>query len=116
MRAVNRLSSFRRVFCGDKIMRTLLIAVVATVGLSAVVAAQPYPSRPITMIVPYATGGSTDAIGRIMAERMRASLGQAVVAENVTGANGSIGVGRAVRAAPDGYTISLGAWPTHVVN
>jgi tripartite-type tricarboxylate transporter receptor subunit TctC len=94
----------------------LLIAVVAAFGLPGLASAQPYPSRPITMVVPYATGGSTDAIGRIMAERMRASLGQTVVAENVTGANGSIGVGRAARAAPDGYTISLGAWPTHVVN
>ncbi len=97
-------------------MRVLLIAVVAAFGLAGLASAQPYPSRPITMVVPYATGGSTDAIGRIMAERMRASLGQTVVAENVTGANGSIGVGRAARAAPDGYTISLGAWPTHVVN
>jgi tripartite-type tricarboxylate transporter receptor subunit TctC len=97
-------------------MRVLLIAVVAAFGLAGLASAQPYPSRPITMVVPYATGGSTDAIGRIMAERMRASLGLTVVAENVTGANGSIGVGRAARAAPDGYTISLGAWPTHVVN
>jgi tripartite-type tricarboxylate transporter receptor subunit TctC len=97
-------------------MKVLLIAVVAAFGLAGLASAQPYPSRPITMVVPYATGGSTDAIGRIMAERMRASLGQTVVAENVTGANGSIGVGRAARAAPDGYTISLGAWPTHVVN
>lgn len=97
-------------------MKVLLIAVAAVLGIAGAAPAQPYPSRPITMIVPYATGGSTDAIGRIMAERMRASLGQTVVAENVTGANGSIGVGRAARAAPDGYTISLGAWPTHVVN
>jgi tripartite-type tricarboxylate transporter receptor subunit TctC len=97
-------------------MKVLLIAVVAAFGLAGLASAQPYPSRPITMVVPYATGGSTDAIGRIMAERMRASLGQTVVAENVTGANGSIGVGRAARSAPDGYTISLGAWPTHVVN
>jgi tripartite-type tricarboxylate transporter receptor subunit TctC len=97
-------------------MKTLLIALAAIVGFVSEVIAQPYPSRPITMVVPYATGGSTDAIGRIMAERMRVSLGQTVVAENVTGANGSIGVGRAARSAPDGYTIVLGAWPTHVVN
>src|SRR5262245_37732244 len=97
-------------------MKVLLIAFAAACGIAGGAAAQSYPSRPITMIVPYATGGSTDAIGRIMAERMRASLGQAVVAENVTGANGSIGVGRAARAAPDGYTIGMGAWPTHVVN
>jgi len=97
-------------------MKVLLVAIAAVLGTVGSAAAQPYPSRPITMIVPYATGGSTDAIGRIMADRMRASLGQTVVAENVTGANGSIGVGRAARAAADGYTIGLGAWPTHVVN
>lgn len=97
-------------------MRVWLIVAVAVLGTAGQAGAQSYPSRPITMIVPYATGGSTDAIGRIMAERMRVSLGQSVVAENVTGANGSIGVGRAARAAPDGYTIGLGAWPTHVVN
>lgn len=97
-------------------MKTLLLAWAVIAGLHHAAMAQSYPTRPVTMIVPYATGGSTDAIGRIVAERMRSSLGQAVVAENVTGANGSIGVGRAARAAPDGYTISLGAWPTHVVN
>ena len=96
-------------------MKILLVALAAVLGITQATA-QPYPSRPITMIVPYATGGSTDAIGRIVADRMRIPLGQTVVAENVTGANGSIGVGRAARAAPDGYTISLGAWPTHVVN
>ena len=96
-------------------MKVLLVALAAVLGITQATA-QPYPLRPITMIVPYATGGSTDAIGRIVADRMRIPLGQTVVAENVTGANGSIGVGRAARAAPDGYTISLGAWPTHVVN
>jgi tripartite-type tricarboxylate transporter receptor subunit TctC len=78
--------------------------------------AQAYPSRPMTMIVPYAAGGPTDTIARIMGERMRASLGQIVVVENVTGAAGTIGVGRAARAAPDGYTICIGHWGTHVVN
>lgn len=77
---------------------------------------QPYPSRPITMIVPFAPGGPVDAIGRILAEHMRASLGQPVIIENVGGAAGSIGVGRAARAAPDGYTLSIGNWATHVVN
>lgn len=77
--------------------------------------AQTYPSRPITMIVPFAAGGPTDTIGRIIAERLRATLGQPVIVENVTGAGGSIGVGRAVRAAPDGYTLILGQWGTHVV-
>jgi tripartite-type tricarboxylate transporter receptor subunit TctC len=78
--------------------------------------AQAYPMKPITMIVPFAAGGATDVIARIVAGRMRISLGQPVIIENVTGANGSIGVGRAVRAAPDGYTIVIGSWTTHVVN
>jgi tripartite-type tricarboxylate transporter receptor subunit TctC len=78
--------------------------------------AQTYPSRPITMIVPFAAGGPTDRIGRIVAEGMRASLGQPIVIEDVTGASGTIGVGRAVRAAPDGYTLSMGMWATHVLN
>ena len=78
--------------------------------------AQTYPSRPITMIVPFAAGGPTDRIARIVAEGMRASLGQTIVIEDVTGASGTIGVGRAVRAAPDGYTLSMGMWATHVLN
>ena len=77
--------------------------------------AQTYPSKPITVIVPFAAGGSTDVIGRILAERMRVSLGQTVIIENVTGAGGTLGVGRAVRAAPDGYTISLGQNGSHVI-
>jgi tripartite-type tricarboxylate transporter receptor subunit TctC len=78
--------------------------------------AQTYPTRPITIVVPYAAGGPTDVIGRILAERMRATLGQTVIIENVAGANGTIGVGRVARATPDGYTISIGHWSTHVVN
>ena len=81
---------------------------------AAVAQAQTYPSRPITLVVPFPPGGSTDAAARIMAERMRASLGQSVVIENVGGAGGSIGVGRVARAAPDGYTIDIGQWDTHV--
>src|SRR5215203_214499 len=76
--------------------------------------AQSYPSRPITLVVPFPPGGSTDAAARIMAERMRATLGQSVVIENVGGAGGSIGVGRVARAAPDGYTFDIGQWDTHV--
>ena len=68
------------------------------------------------MVVPFAAGGPTDTIARIMAERMSKALGQTVVVENVTGAAGSIGVGRVARAAPDGYTLSIGHWSTHVVN
>ena len=79
-------------------------------------AAQAFPSRPVTMIVPLAVGGSTDVIARIVAEGMRASLGQPVIVENVTGAGGSIGVGRVARSAPDGYTISLGQWGTNMAN
>ncbi len=70
--------------------------------------AQTYPSRPITMIVPFPAGAGYDTIGRIIAERMRASLGQPIIIENVGGADGSIGVGRAARATPDGYTIVVG--------
>jgi tripartite-type tricarboxylate transporter receptor subunit TctC len=78
--------------------------------------AQAYPTRPITMIVPYAAGGPTDVFGRIIAEAMKRPLGQPVIVENVTGADGSIGVGRAARARPDGYTIDLGIMSTHVLN
>jgi tripartite-type tricarboxylate transporter receptor subunit TctC len=78
--------------------------------------AQAYPSRPITIVVPFAAGGPTDTIARILAERMRAFFGQTVLVENVTGANGSIAVGRVARAAPDGYTLSIGQTGTHVLN
>jgi len=85
-------------------------------AVSRIAGAQSYPARPITMIVPASAGGPTDAIGRIMAERMRVSLGQTVVIENVSGAGGSIGVGRVARAAPDGYTIGIGHWTHYVLN
>ena len=78
--------------------------------------AQAYPSRPIAMVVPFPAGGPNDTIGRLIAEHMRISLGQPVVIENVSGANGSIGVGRVARAAGDGYTLGIGTWATHVVN
>src|SRR5262245_12829944 len=76
--------------------------------------AQTYPTRPITLVVPFPPGGSTDVVARIMAERMRPVLGQPVIIENVGGAGGSIAVGRVARAAPDGYTIDIGQWDTHV--
>ena len=85
------------------------------VGAPAV-RAQAYPARPITIIVPFAAGGPTDTIARVIGEGLRASLGQSIVIENVSGAAGTIGVGRAARAAPDGYTISIGQWGTHVAN
>jgi tripartite-type tricarboxylate transporter receptor subunit TctC len=75
-----------------------------------------YPSHPITVIVPFAAGGPSDAMARILAERMKVTLGEALLVENVTGAGGSIGVGRAVRSVPDGYTISFGHLGTHVAN
>src|SRR3954465_8427626 len=78
--------------------------------------AQTYPSQPITMLVGYAVGGPSDTIARIMADRMKAALGQPVIIENVTGAAGSLAVGRGARAAPDGYTLVMGDWSTHVVN
>jgi tripartite-type tricarboxylate transporter receptor subunit TctC len=100
-------------------IRTMIVAALALAVLPGIVqtaAAQPYPSHPITMVVPLAAGGSFDAIARILAERMRAPLGQPVIVENVSGATGSIGVGRVARAAADGYTLSYGGWPTHVLN
>jgi tripartite-type tricarboxylate transporter receptor subunit TctC len=99
-------------------MRRLVLIVGFTVAFASIehTAAQVYPSRPITMVVPFAVGGPTDAIGRIIAERMRGALGQPVITENVTGAAGNIGVGRVARAAGDGYTLGIGAWSTHVVN
>ena len=92
------------------ITAALVIAAVNTAS------AQVYPSRPLTLVVPFPAGGSTDAIGRIVAERMRVSLGQPVIIENVGGAGGSIGVGRVARATPDGYTLDIGQWDTHVAN
>jgi tripartite-type tricarboxylate transporter receptor subunit TctC len=77
--------------------------------------AETYPSRPITMIVPFAAGGGTDVLARILAERMSRPLGQTVIVENVAGAAGVIGVGRAVHAPPDGYTLSIGTLTTHVL-
>jgi len=78
--------------------------------------AQTYPTRTITLVVPYPAGGPTDTIARILAERMKTPLGQAVIVENITGAGGSIGVGRVAAAAPDGYTLSIGHTQTHVFN
>jgi tripartite-type tricarboxylate transporter receptor subunit TctC len=91
-------------------------AAVAAPALVRTSAAESFPSRPITMIVPFPAGGNVDVTGRVLAERMRASLGQPVIVENVAGANGSIGVGRVARARPDGYTIDLGFLGGHVQN
>jgi tripartite-type tricarboxylate transporter receptor subunit TctC len=93
----------------------LAASVVALSPGPRIARAQAYPTRPITMIVPFSAGGAADVIGRVVAETMGKSLGQSVIVENVTGADGSIGVSRAARARPDGYTICLGAVDTLVV-
>ena len=97
-------------------MRILLAALCRPRRYACAAQAQPYPSRPITLVVPFAAGGPTDTLARIIGERMRQSLGQTIVIETTTGAAGSIGVGRVARAAPDGYTIGIGHVGTHVVN
>jgi len=98
--------------------RTTLLALMIAFGIDAArpLAAQTYPTRPISIVVPFPAGGPVDVVGRLLAERMRESLGQPVLIENVTGASGSIAVGRVARAAPDGYTLILGNLGTHVVN
>src|SRR5471030_3507442 len=78
--------------------------------------AQTFPSKQITLVVPFTAGGPTDTLARILTERMSRTLGQTVIVENTTGAAGTIGVARVARAAPDGYTIGIGHWSTHVVN
>jgi tripartite-type tricarboxylate transporter receptor subunit TctC len=89
---------------------------IAILAFGAVAAAENFPSRPITIIVPFSAGGPSDAMARILAERMKVTLGETLLVENVTGAGGSVGVGRAVRSPPDGYTISFGHLGTHVAN
>jgi tripartite-type tricarboxylate transporter receptor subunit TctC len=99
-------------------MRKLLTVVIVTLfGLawSGAAVAQNYPTRQITVIVPFPAGGATDTLGRFLAEKMRAILGQTVIIENIAGAAGSIGVGRAVRSPADGYTLSIGTSTTHML-
>jgi tripartite-type tricarboxylate transporter receptor subunit TctC len=102
---------------------TKLLALAVTAVASAVVLmttgaapAQTYPTRPITVVVPYPPGGPTDVVARILGERMGAILGQPIIVENVSGGSGNIGVGRVARAAPDGYTLSLGNSGSHILN
>jgi tripartite-type tricarboxylate transporter receptor subunit TctC len=101
-------------------VRLCLVAIALSLGAieaaSAQASVQVFPSRPLTMVVPYPAGGPSDTLGRILAESMRGFLGQPVVIENVSGAGGAIGVGRVARAAADGYTLSLGHVQTHVIN
>ena len=95
-------------------MRRLVIAVAMAMAAAGCADAQGFPSRPITLIVPFTPGGSTDAVARIVAEGMRTTLGQPIVVEHTAGAGGTIGVGRLVRSSPDGYTIGIGQWSSHV--
>jgi tripartite-type tricarboxylate transporter receptor subunit TctC len=95
-------------------MTAFAAAIAVVVGVGGIAHAQGYPSHPITMIVPFPAGGPTDTLARILSERMRVSLGQPVIIETVTGAGASIGVARAAQAAPDGYTLSIGNWTSHV--
>ena len=94
----------------------VLAALIAMLTFGGVAVADNFPSRPITVVVPFSAGGPSDAMARILAERMKTALGETILIENVTGAGGSLGVGRAVRSPPDGYTISFGHLGTHVAN
>lgn len=94
----------------------VLAASVVFNGYCIMVNAQPYPARPITMVVPFPAGGPTDVLARLLSEPMRRFLGQTIIVESVSGAAGSVGVARVARSAPDGYTVSIGHWGTHVVN
>jgi tripartite-type tricarboxylate transporter receptor subunit TctC len=98
----------------NKIIHALLAIIAVLVAVDGAYA-EDFPSRPITMLVPFAAGGPTDTIARVIADRMGKSLGQAVVIENLTGAGGTIAAGRVARAAADGYTLDLATWSTHVV-
>jgi tripartite-type tricarboxylate transporter receptor subunit TctC len=99
------------------VSQNLLRAAIFTAVLAPIqsATAQSYPSRPVTLVLPFAAGGPTDTLARILADRMRVTLGQPVIVENVTGAAGTISIGRVVRAAPDGYTLSMGPWNSHVL-
>jgi tripartite-type tricarboxylate transporter receptor subunit TctC len=96
--------------------RILLVSLLYLAQSIPSASAQNYPSRPITLVVPFAAGGPVDVVARVLSEPMRKSLGQPVIVDYTTGAGGSLGVGRVARAAPDGYTVSIGHWGTHVVN
>ncbi len=97
-----------------KVSGGILFAVL--LGCALIAGAQTYPARPITLVVPFSAGGPTDSIARIVASRMSGAIGQSVIVDNTTGAGGSIGVARVVKATPDGYLIGIGHIGTHVVN
>jgi tripartite-type tricarboxylate transporter receptor subunit TctC len=94
---------------------TVMAAALLGLGCTGIAAAEGYPTHPVTMIVPFPAGGATDTLARFLAEQMRAILGQPVIIENIGGAAGSIGVGRAVRSPADGYTLSIGTSTTHML-
>jgi tripartite-type tricarboxylate transporter receptor subunit TctC len=94
---------------------TVMVAILVGLAWAGMAAAQNYPTRAMTMIVPFPAGGATDTLARFLAEKMRAVFGQPVIIENVAGAAGSLGVGRAVRSAADGYTLSIGTSTTHML-
>src|SRR6266516_2840946 len=94
---------------------TVFAAILIAVGLSAG-AQQPYPTRPITVVVPFAAGGPTDVLARILGQHMSQTLGQQIVVENITGGGGSIGAARVAKAAPDGYTMVMGNLGTHAAS
>jgi len=98
------------------IKKLIAITLAIVVAGSVSAAAQTYPSRPVTIVVPFSAGGPTDTLARILGERLKDLLGQTIVVENPTGAAGTIGTARVARSAPDGYTLILGHWQTHVVN
>ncbi len=99
---------------GRELIKLSIALIFAMLAAVSGVTAQTYPSRPVTVIVPFAAGGVTDIVARIVSERMSKALGQSVIIENVSGAGGTIGVTRLFRAAPDGYTLVVGQWTSHV--
>ncbi|MEI7739839.1 MAG: tripartite tricarboxylate transporter substrate-binding protein [Betaproteobacteria bacterium] len=98
------------------IKRILILSTASLLLATSLALAQGFPARHVTMVVPFAPAGPSDVVARLLSEAMRSALGQPVVVENAAGAGGSIGMGRVARAAPDGYTVGLGAWNTGVVN
>jgi tripartite-type tricarboxylate transporter receptor subunit TctC len=105
---MEKVMKFGRLIIGLAAISTTVVAAIP------IASAQMYPSRPINIVVPFPAGGATDIATRILAERMRASLGQPVVVENISGVGGTTAVARVARAAPDGYVLSLGDWTSHV--
>src|SRR5262245_47693856 len=105
-------------FAKGPVMRSalLFLAFMVIANQTRATAMEVYPVRPVTIVVPFSAGGPTDVLTRIIADRLKVNLGQSVIIENVTGAAGGTGVGRVARATPDGYTLIMGNWSTHVVN